>query len=134
MRAILVDWLVDVHLKFKMVPETLFVCVSLIDRYLEKVPVTRQYLQLVGVTAMFIASKYEEIYPPQIKDFIEVTDNSYTRAEVLQMEGSILEILEFNLTSPSPYRFMERYARVLDLDAKTTMLARFILELSLVDL
>ena len=134
MRAILVDWLVDVHLKIKMVPETLFVCVSLIDRYLEKVPVTRQYLQLVGVTAMFIASKYEEIYPPQIKDFIEVTDNSYTRAEVLQMEGSILEILEFNLTSPSPYRFMERYARVLDLDAKTTMLARFILELSLVDL
>lgn len=81
---------------------------------------------------MFIASKYEEIYPPQIKEFVEVTDNSYSKSEILEMEGSILSALEFNITSPSPYRFLERYSRVLCLDSKTFMLARYILELSLI--
>ncbi len=66
MRAILIDWLVEVHLKFKLVPETLYLTVSLIDRYLEKVEVHWEKLQLVGVTAMLIASKYEEIYAPEV--------------------------------------------------------------------
>ena len=64
MRAILVDWIIEVHLKFKMQPETLFLTVSLIDRYLEKVQIKRTKLQLVGVTAMLVATKYEEICPP----------------------------------------------------------------------
>ena len=66
MRAILIDWLVEVHLKFKLVPETLYLTVNLIDRYLEKVEVMREKLQLIGVTAMLIASKYEEIYAPEV--------------------------------------------------------------------
>jgi G2/mitotic-specific cyclin-B, other len=66
MRAILIDWLVEVHLKFKLVPETLYLTVNLIDRYLERVEVMRDKLQLVGVTAMLIASKYEEIYAPEV--------------------------------------------------------------------
>lgn len=66
MRGILIDWLVDVHQKYKMVPETLFMAVSIIDRYLEKTQVVRYKLQLVGVAALFIASKYEEIYPPNL--------------------------------------------------------------------
>ena len=64
MRAILIDWLVEVHLKFKLMPETLYLTINLIDRYLEKETIMRNKLQLVGVTAMFIASKYEEIYAP----------------------------------------------------------------------
>ena len=68
MRAILVDWLVEVHLKFKLMPETLFLTVNLIDRYLAVVPVTRRNLQLVGVTAMLLASKYEEIWAPEVRD------------------------------------------------------------------
>lgn len=83
MRAILIDWLVEVHLKFKLVPETLYLTVNLIDRYLEKEQVNRQKLQLVGVTSMMIASKYEEIYPPIIKDFVYITDNAYTKEEIL---------------------------------------------------
>jgi len=67
MRAILVDWLVEVHLKFKLMPETLFLTVNLIDRYLAVVPVTRRNLQLVGVTAMLLASKYEEIWAPEVR-------------------------------------------------------------------
>ena len=65
MRGILVDWLVDVHIKFKLRPETLFLTINLIDRYLEKVTVPRQKLQLVGVSSMLIACKYEEIYAPE---------------------------------------------------------------------
>src|SRR3569833_1886307 len=86
MRSILVDWLVEVHLKFKLVPESLYLTVNLIDRYLEKEQVNRQKLQLIGVTAMLIACKYEEIYPPIVKDFVYLTDNAYTKEEILLME------------------------------------------------
>ena len=83
MRAILVDWIIEVHLKFKLLPETLFITVSLIDRYLEQIQIKRTNLQLVGVTAMLIASKYEEIYAPEVRDFVYITDNAYTKEEIL---------------------------------------------------
>ena len=83
MRTVLVDWLIEVHLKFTLLPETLYLTVNLIDRYLALESVSRKRLQLVGVTAMLIASKYEEIYPPEIKDFVFVTDQAYNRDDVL---------------------------------------------------
>ena len=67
MRAILVDWLVEVHMKFNLVSETLYLCINVIDRYCEIVNVPRAKLQLVGVTALLIACKYEEIYPPEVR-------------------------------------------------------------------
>ena len=71
MRSILIDWLVEVHMKFKLFPETLYLTINIIDRYLAKAEVKRAKLQLVGVTALLIASKYEEIYPPELKkDFV----------------------------------------------------------------
>ena len=73
------DWIIEVHLKFKLLPETLFITVSLIDRFLERVQIKRHNLQLVGVTAMLIASKYEEIYAPEVNDFVYITDNAYTK-------------------------------------------------------
>ena len=82
MRSILVDWLVEVHLKFKLVPETLYLTVNLIDRYLERKEVSRPRLQLVGVTSLLIASKYEEIYPPELRDLVYICDRAYTRHEV----------------------------------------------------
>jgi Cyclin, N-terminal domain len=82
MRSILVDWLVEVHLKFKLVPETLYLTVNLIDRYLERQEVSRPKLQLVGVTSLLIASKYEEIYPPELRDLVYICDRAYTRSEV----------------------------------------------------
>ena len=90
MREILVDWLVEVHLKFKLLPETLYLTVNIIDRFLEKQNVMRNKLQLVGVTAMLIASKYEEIYPPIVTDFVYITDNAYSKKEILEMEEQIL--------------------------------------------
>ena len=86
MRGILVDWLSEVHLKFKLVPETLYLSVNLIDRYLEKELVQRSHLQLIGVTAMLIASKYEEIYAPEVKDFVYITDKAYSKDQILQLE------------------------------------------------
>lgn len=83
MRAILIDWLVEVHLKFKLLPETLYLTVNLIDRYLERKTILRDKLQLVGVTCMLIACKYEEIYPPIVKDFVYITDNAYSHQEIL---------------------------------------------------
>ena len=82
MRSILVDWLVEVHLKFKLVPETLYLTVNLIDRFLERKEVSRPKLQLVGVTSLLIASKYEEIYPPELRDLVYICDRAYTKNEV----------------------------------------------------
>ncbi len=83
MRSTLIDWLVDVHLEFKLVPETLYLTINIIDRYLAKAQVKRAKLQLLGITALFIASKYEEIYPPELKkDFVYICDNAYTEYEV----------------------------------------------------
>lgn len=118
MRCILIDWIVEAHKKFRLLPETLFMTVSIIDRYLDLATCTREKFQLVGITALFISAKYEEIYPPPLKDFSEMTQKTYSKAEILQMEGNIVCALKFNLTVPSAYRFLERYSRVEKLDKK----------------
>jgi len=133
MRAILVDWIIEVHLKFKLLPETLFLTISLIDRYLERVQIKRNNLQLVGVTAMLIASKYEEIYAPEVRDFVYITDNAYTKEEIFQMEHSLLSTLEFNVMIPSSYRFLERFIKIADASPKLVNLARYLIELPLIE-
>ena len=133
MRAILIDWLIDVHLKYKLVPQTMYIAVNLIDRYLEKNETNRAKLQLVGVTAMFIACKYEEIYPPDLKDFVYITDGAYVKADVLNMEYKMLKSLEFNITFPTQWSIFEIYKKKLDLDDKTFKLAWFLMELCLID-
>lgn len=135
MRAILIDWLVDVQVKFKLLTETLYLTVCLIDRYLSKVVVTRQQLQLVGVTCLFIACKYEEIYSPELKDFVYVTDNAYNKNQMLEMEGNILTALDFRLCSTSPLRFYERLQQFWgNYNNKMDFLAQYVLELALLDL
>ena len=133
MRAILIDWLIEVHLKFKLLPETLFLTVNLIDRYLEKEQIPRTKLQLVGVTSMLIASKYEEIYAPEVRDFVYITDKAYTREEILKMEYSILQALDFNITTPSTYRFLERFCKISNADTPLFNLARYLIELPLIE-
>ena len=112
MRAILIDWLVEVHLKFKLVPETLYLTVNLIDRYLLGSPVERSNLQLVGVSALLLASKYEEIYPPEVADCTYITDHAYDAQDVLDMEMTILRELDWNISSPSAHHWLVRLARV----------------------
>jgi len=130
MRTILIDWLVDVHLKFKLMPETLFLTVNLIDRFLQAKLVERQKLQLVGVTCMLIASKYEEIYFPEIRDFVYITNNAYSRRQILKMEEVVLNVLRFNLTVPTINCFVKRFIKAANLDscAKLKPMASYLAE------
>jgi G2/mitotic-specific cyclin-B, other len=134
MRAILIDWLIEVHHKFKLQPETLFITARIIDKYLELEQVSKSRLQLVGVTALLLASKYEEIYPPELKDFVFITDKAYNKEDVLQMEFSILSSLSFDLTFPTTHRFIERYSRLIGCDSRVTNFAYFLSELALIDI
>lgn len=133
MRAILIDWLVDVNVKFRLVPETLFMTVNLIDRYLSKAKVSRNKLQLVGVSSLLIACKYEEIYPPSLKEYVAICDRAYTASEILEMEAHILLSLDFELTHSSSLRFLERYTQIAEIDQKAYYFARYLLETVLLE-
>jgi len=133
MRGILVDWLVSVQQKYKMKAETLFLAVSLLDRYLELKSTARRYLQLVGVTSLLIAAKFEEIYPPQIKDFVYVTDKAYSSDDIIKMEVAILGALDFKICRPTPTQFLERYQTVSACNETNCDLAQYLLELTLAD-
>jgi len=133
MRTILIDWLVDVHLKFKLLPETLYLAVDSIDRFLDRKVVSRQKLQLVGVVAMLLAAKYEEIYPPEVKEFIYIAANTYTREDILRMERLMFATLDFNITVPTVYAFFKRALHVMEADVKTGQMAQYLSELSLLD-
>ncbi|GER31723.1 cyclin [Striga asiatica] len=111
MRAILVDWLIEVHKKFKLMPESLYLTINILDRFLSMKMVPREELQLVGISSMLIACKYEEIWAPEVSDFIAISDNAYTRQQVLLMEKAILGQLEWYLTVPTPYVFLIRYIK-----------------------
>lgn len=135
MRAILVDWLVEVHTKYRLKTETLFLTVNLIDRFLEKRQMARKRLQLVGVTSMLIAAKFEEIYPPEVRDFVYITDSAYTKEDILKMEVCMLTALKFVLCCPTVAHFLERYRRVNRcVEAHHHHLMQYVLELTLPDL
>lgn len=114
-------------------PETLYLTVNLIDRYLSVEKILRSKLQLVGVGAMLVASKYEEIYPPEVRDFVYITDKSYTKQEILQMEYRILSSLNFDVLQVSPYTFLKRLHFVTGDSMKSFYLAQYILEFSLLE-
>lgn len=133
MRAILIDWLIDVHLKFKLAPETLFLAVSLLDRFLSKHQVQREKFQLLGISCLFLASKYEDIYPPDLKECLFVTENSYSKDEFLKLEGEILTAANFQIKNPTPLVFLERFHRILGADRRMYCLARYLIELALID-
>ncbi|TNM92538.1 hypothetical protein fugu_019550 [Takifugu bimaculatus] len=133
MRAILIDWLVQVNLKFRLLQETMYMTVGIIDRFLQDHPVPKKQLQLVGVTAMFLASKYEEMYPPEISDFAYVTDSAYTTAQIRDMEMTILRVLKFKLGRPLPLQFLRRASKIYEVTAEQHTLAKYLLELTMVD-
>ena len=134
MRSILIDWLIDVHIKFKLLPQTLFMTVDLIDRFLSTEKVARQSLQLVGITSLMMICKYEEIYPPLIKDFVAVCDNAYSKEQILEMESQIIVSLDFEFTVTSCFVFLEYFQTQIQLEPKALVFSRYILENALFDL
>ena len=138
MRTILVDWLVEVAEEYRLLPETLYLAVNCLDRYLSGNVITKQHLQLLGVSCMMIASKYEEVCVPQVESFCYITDNTYSRNELLEMESSVLNYLKFELTTPTAKCFLRRFIRAAK--GKTEVqsllfesLASYLSELSLLD-
>nr|XP_016472550.1 PREDICTED: cyclin-A1-4-like isoform X1 [Nicotiana tabacum] len=138
MRAILIDWLVEVAEEYRLVPDTLYLTVNYIDRYLSGNLMDRQRLQLLGVACMMIASKYEEICAPQVEEFCYITDNTYFKEEVLQMESTVLNYLKFEMTAPTAKCFLRRFVRAAQglnevLSLQLEHLASYIAELSLLE-
>lgn len=135
MRSVLVDWLIGVHMQFKLLPETVYTAVAILDRFLMNgvTSISRNTLQLVGVTAMLIASKYEEIYAPEVKDFVYITDKAYTDKQIMEMELKVIKSLKFNLGRPLPLHFLRRASKAGEVEAVTHTLAKYIMELSLTD-
>ncbi|KAJ8747974.1 hypothetical protein K2173_012947 [Erythroxylum novogranatense] len=138
MRGILVDWLVEVAEEYKLVSDTLYLTVNYIDRYLSLNALNRQKLQLLGISSMLIASKYEEINPPNVEDFCDITDNTYTKQEVVKMESDILNSLKFELGNPTMKTFLRRFTRIAQEDYKSVnlrleFLGYYLAELSLLD-
>ncbi|XP_047049609.1 cyclin-A3-2-like [Lolium rigidum] len=138
MRAILVDWLVEVAEEYKLVADTLYLTVAYVDRFLSANQLGRKRLQLLGVAAMLIAAKYEEISPPHVEDFCYITDNTYTRLELLTMESDILKLLDFEIGSPTIKTFLRRFTKSSPEDKKRSslqleFLGSYLAELSLLD-
>ncbi|KAK2984065.1 hypothetical protein RJ640_012016 [Escallonia rubra] len=133
MRSILVDWLTEVHNKFELMPETLYLTVNILDRYLSAKRVVRKELQLVGIGAMLMASKYEEIWAPEVNDFVQISDSAYTHEQVLSMEKRILGALEWNLTVPTPYVFLVRFIKASLFEHKMENMVYFLAELGMMN-
>ncbi|CAA0838543.1 Unknown protein [Striga hermonthica] len=138
MRAILIDWLVEVSEEYGLMPDTLYLTVNLIDRYLSENHMTKQKLQLLGVTCMLIASKYEEICAPHVEEFCFITDNTYTKEEVVKMESCVLNFLGFQLSVPTTKKFLRRFLQAAQVSYKVPsveleFLANYLAELTLMD-
>jgi len=133
MRAILIDWLVEVHMKYKLRLETLYLTINLLDRYLMRMPVNRKRLQLVGVVAMFVACKFEEIEPPRVQDFIYITDNAYSKDDILSLECTMLTTLSFKIVAPTPAHLLHYMLSANRCDDRHRQLVQYILELALLD-
>ncbi|KAJ4990048.1 cyclin [Stagonosporopsis vannaccii] len=133
MRGILVDWLLEVHTRFRLLPETLFLAVNIIDRFLSTKIVQLDRLQLVGVTAMFIASKYEEVLSPHVQNFRHVADDGFTEEEILSAERFVLSALNYDLSYPNPMNFLRRISKADNYDIQTRTLGKYLLEIGCLD-
>ncbi|KAJ7695488.1 cyclin-like protein [Mycena rosella] len=129
MRGVLNDWLIQLHVRFRLLPETLFLCVNIIDRFLSARVVSLAKLQLVGVTCMFIAAKFEEVVAPSVTQFLECADSSYTEAEILQAERYVLKTLDWNLSYPNPVHYLRRVSKADDYNLKARTLGKYLLEI-----
>ncbi|XP_009149067.1 putative cyclin-B3-1 isoform X5 [Brassica rapa] len=132
-RGILINWLIEVHSKFDLMHETLYLTMNLLDRYLSQVPVQKNEMQLIGLTALLLASKYEDYWHPRIKDLISISAETYTREQILGMERIMLKQLKFRLNEATPYVFMLRFLKAAQSNKKLQQLSFYLIELCLVE-
>lgn len=129
MRTILIDWMVRLQVKLNYHTDALHLAVSIVDRYMSKVQVLQTKLQLLGITALLIATKYEEIYPPLVKDCVYLSDRTFSHQDVLDMEISILDTLDYRISShPTAYPFLCRFLTLADTTSAIGNAAKFYLD------
>jgi hypothetical protein len=133
MRGILTDWLIEVHNKFRLLPETLFLAINIADRFLSARVVSLSKLQLVGLTCLFIAAKYEEVICPSVSNFLYMADGGYTDEEIIAAEKYVLTTLNFDLSYPNPMHFLRRVSKAEGYDIQSRTVAKYLMEISLVD-
>ena len=133
MRSILVDWLVEMHQRFRLLPETLFLAINIMDRFMSVEVVQIDKLQLLATSSLFIAAKYEEVFSPSVKNYAYFTDGSYTEDEILEAEKYILTVLNFDMNFPNPMNFLRRISKADDYDLQLRTLAKYLLEVTIVD-
>jgi G2/mitotic-specific cyclin 1/2 len=132
-RGILVDWLIEVHTRFSLLPETLFLAINLVDRFLSEKVVQLDRLQLVGMAAMFIAAKYEEVMSPHVGNFRKISDDGFTEAEILEAEQFILSALHYDLSYPNPMNFLRRISKADNYDIQCRTIGKYLTEICLLD-
>ena len=134
MRAIIVNWIIEVHDRFKLLPDTLFLSIIIFDRYMSIINnIDKNRLQLIGVTSLLIACKYEEIFSPEVRDFICILDREYEREDLMEEENNILKILKFEVTYPSSLRYYEILRIKFGIEERYYKYGNYLLELCLLD-
>ncbi|KAK3934244.1 cyclin-like protein [Diplogelasinospora grovesii] len=133
MRSVLMDWLIQVHNRFGLLPETLFLTVNYIDRFLSVKVVPLSKLKLVGTTALFIAAKYEERNCLSIQTIVNIGNGSLTIEEILKAERFMLSMLDFELGWPGPMSFLRRISKADYYEIETRTLAKYFLEVTIMD-
>ncbi|XP_065852097.1 G2/mitotic-specific cyclin S13-7-like [Euphorbia lathyris] len=131
MREILIDWLVDIHERFELSPETLYLTINIIDRFLGVKTVVRRELKLVGISATLIAAKYEEIWPLLVNDLVCISGRAYSHGEVLMMEKTILRKLEWTISVPTHFVFLARFTKASIPDKEMENMVYFLTELGI---
>ena len=130
-RATLIDFIEELHAIFDLIPETLFISIQTVDRFLScKEGNSVEDLQRVAVAAVLIVSKYEDIIPPSLDEMIKQMKKPCTREDILLLETKILNVLDFDLTVPTSFRFLERFSRISPKYNSAMDFGEFVIELA----
>lgn len=132
-RGVLLDWLIEVHAKLHLLPETLFLATNIIDRFMTLRVVNLDKIQLVGVTALLLAAKYEEVFPPALNHFAYLTGGNFDESDILGAEKFVLQILDFELSYPNPLNFLRRISKADNYDVQSRSFGKYFLEIAIID-
>lgn len=132
-REVLMDWIIDTHAKLRLLPETLFLACNIIDRFMSVRSVTVNKIQLVGITSLLIAAKYEEVFPPAAKYFSYLTSGNFDEEDILDAERFILQVLEYELSYPNPLNYLRRISKADDYDVRTRSFGKYLLEVGIME-
>jgi G2/mitotic-specific cyclin 1/2 len=128
MRSELVEWLMSIHTMCRMHPETLHLTVNILDRFLSLRQVDVGQLQLMGMAALWIASKYEEKMTFSVELLVYVCDGAYSMQEIVQAERYMLQVLEYGIFYAGPLNFLRRINKAEDYDWVTREMGKYLLE------